>query len=489
VRRVPSRAPPAQVTRVTPAAKRIPGPSHRLLGATLCAFALAAQPAAAAATPAAATASIHVPVEYYRLPNGLRVVLSRDSSAPTVTVAVYYHIGFRTEPRDRTGFAHLFEHLMFEETTNLPKGEADKLVNGNGGAGNGSTRFDFTNYYEVVPSNALEPILWVEAERMRGLVLSASSMQNQKDVVKNEVRVNVLNRPYGSFPWIDLPQAANRNWYNAHNFYGEFADIDAATLEDVRAFYDTYYVPSNAVLVVAGDFERAPTAAAIERFFGPLPMRAAPVRPDVSEPPQQEARSASRIDPLAPRPALAFGYHVPPRNTPAWYAFGLIDQILLQGEDSRLWQRLVKARGYTDEVSGGINLLGNMFDDEGPTLWGGSLVHDASTSDERILADIGAEITRLQTELVAPAELARAITKIRSALYDVAGSSTRFGLVDLLASFALFDNDPARINDLEAQFRRVTPELLRQTAREYLAGAQQTRLSLGAGRVAGEKKP
>ena len=462
-------------------------PLRRLLGSALCALALLAG-AAARAAPESMPARIHVPVEYYRLPNGLRVVLSRDSSAPTVTVAVYYHVGFRSEPRDRTGFAHLFEHLMFEETTNLPKGEADKLVNGNGGTGNGSTRFDFTNYYEVVPSNALEPVLWVEAERMRGLVLSGTSLQNQKDVVKNEVRVNVLNRPYGAFPWIDLPQAANRNWHNAHNFYGEFADIDAATLADVRAFYDSYYVPANAVLVVAGDFERTPTAAAIERYFGALPTRAAPPRPDVSEPPQSEPRSASRSDPLAPRPALAFGYHVPARNTPAWYAFGLIDQILLQGEDSRLWQRLVKARGYTDAVEGGINLLGNMFDDEGPTLWAGSLVHDAGTSDESILADVDAEIARLQTQLVAPAELERAITKIRSALYDVAGSATRFGLVDLLASFALFDNDPARINDLEVQFRRVTPELVRQTAREYLATKQRTRLSLAAGRIAPEKK-
>jgi predicted Zn-dependent peptidase len=451
--------------------------------ATLCAG--AAPLAASTPTPA----EISVPVEYYRLANGLRVVLSHDPTAPTVTVAMYYHVGFRTEPRNRTGFAHLFEHLMFEETTNLPKGEADKLINGNGGVGNGSTRFDFTNYYEVVPSNALEPVLWVEAERMRGLVLSEASLANQKDVVKNEVRVNVLNRPYGAFPWIDLPQAANRNWYNAHNFYGEFADIDAATLGDVRAFYDSYYVPANAVLVVAGDFERAPLRASIERYFGALPARAAPARPEVGEAPQTTARSATRTDALAPRPALAFGYHVPPRNTPAWYAFGLIDQILLQGEDSRLWQRLVKERGYTDAVDGGINLLGNMFDDEGPTLWAGSLVHDPGVADDRILADVDQVIGRLQTELVAPAELERAITKIRSALYDVAGSATRFGLVDLLASFALFDDDPARINRLEAEFRRVTPELLRQTARDYLAPAQRTTLHLGAGGTRPAKTP
>ena len=442
--------------------------------------------AAPAATPAAAAgARLEVAVDYYRLPNGLRVVLSRDASVPTVTVAMYYHIGFRTEPRDRTGFAHLFEHLMFEETTNLGKGEADRLVSGNGGVSNGSTRFDYTNFFEVVPSHVLEPVLWVEAERMRGLALSAASLQNQKDVVKNEVRVNVLNRPYGGFPWLDLPQAANQNWFNAHNFYGDFADIDAATLEDVRAFYDAYYVPANAVLVVAGDFEPGAARAAIERYFGPLPKRPAPRLADVREPRQTKARSAVRTDARAPRPAIAFGYHVPPRNTPAWYAFGLIDEILLQGEDSRLWQRLVKQRGYSDAVEGGINLIGNMYDYEGPMLWSAYLVHDPASDARAITRDFDAVVARLQRELVPRAELERALTKIRSGLYDVAGSSNRFGLVDLLASFALFDDDPGRVNRIETELRQVTPELIRRTAREYLRPSNRTRLTLVAGAAAG----
>jgi len=452
------------------------------------ASALPLAPGVLAAAPAAApTAEINVPIEYYRLPNGLRVVLSQDASAPTTTIAVYYHIGFRIEPRDRTGFAHLFEHLMFQESTNLAKGEADKLVAGNGGVANGSTRFDYTNYFQVVPSNVTEPVLWVEADRMRGLVLSESSLQNQKDVVKNEVRVNVINRPYGAFPWLDLPQHANTNWYNAHNFYGALEDIDAATLKDVRAFYDTYYVPANAVLVVAGDFDRTQVRAWVERYFGGLPTRPEPTRPDVSEPPQKKERFASRTDPLAPRPALAFGYHLPPRNTPEWYAFGLIDQILLQGEDSRLWRRLVQERGYTDGVEGGLNLIGNMFDYEGPMLWAASLVHDPGASDEKIMADVDDVIGRLQKDLVGPAELERAITKIRSSLYDVAGSSTRFGLVDVLACFALFDDDPAKINRLESEFRKVTPQLLRATARKYLVPANRTRVALLAGHAAGEK--
>src|SRR4051812_43939159 len=158
---------------------------------------------------------LSIPVDYYKLPNGLKVVLSRDTTTPTAVVAVYYNIGFRNEPRDRTGFAHLFEHMMFQGSGNLGKMEFIKLVEGNGGLLNGSTRFDFTNYFQVVPSHTLETILWAEADRMRGLAIDSSNLKNQQDVVKNEVKVNVLNQPYGSFPWIDLPMAANTNWYNA----------------------------------------------------------------------------------------------------------------------------------------------------------------------------------------------------------------------------------------------------------------------------------
>src|SRR5512146_1634030 len=178
-------------------------------------------------------AGLKVPFEFYTLKNGLRVVLSRDTTAPTVGVGVYYHIGFRNEPRDRTGFAHLFEHLMFQGSSNLGKLEFIKLVESNGGQLNGSTRFDFTNYFEILPAHTLETALWAEADRMKGLAIDSSNLRNQQDVVKNEVRVNVLNQPYGGFPWIDLPMAANENWYNAHNFYGDMHDLDAANLSDV----------------------------------------------------------------------------------------------------------------------------------------------------------------------------------------------------------------------------------------------------------------
>jgi zinc protease len=255
-------------------------------------------------------------------------------------VAVYYHIGFRIEPKDRTGFAHLFEHMMFQGSTNLGKMEFIRLSRATAASLNGSTRFDYTNYFQVVPAHVLETVLWAEADRMRGLAVTQENLVNQQGVVKNEVKVNVLNQPYGGFPWLDMPQHANENWYNAHNFYGDLADLDAATLEDVQAFFDTYYAPNNAVLVVAGDFDEADTRAGwIERYFGGIPARPQPARPDISEPRQEAEKRHRYVDPLAPRPALAWAWHVPQRGTPEHYAMGLIDQLLLQGEDSALWRR------------------------------------------------------------------------------------------------------------------------------------------------------
>src|SRR5579872_5306831 len=193
-----------------------------------------------AAVRATDPAGFTVPVTYYKLSNGLRVVLSPDTTAPTVVTALYYRIGFRIEPKDRTGFAHLFEHMMFQGSQNLGKMEFIKLVQSNGGILNGSTRFDFTNYFEVMPAHKLETALWAEGDRMKGLSITQDNLTNQQGVVKNEVKVNVLNQPYGGFPWLDMPQFANKNWFNAHNFYGDLKDLDSAKLEDVNKFFKTY---------------------------------------------------------------------------------------------------------------------------------------------------------------------------------------------------------------------------------------------------------
>src|SRR5436853_2043898 len=229
--------------------------------------------------PSVASSGFTAPVVYYKLPNGLRVVLSPDSSAPTVTVAVYYRIGFRIEPKDRTGFAHLFEHMMFQGSQNLGKLEFVKLVQQNGGTLNGSTRFDFTNYYEILPANKLETALWAEADRMKGLTVTEDNLKNQQGVVGNEVKVNVINRPYGGFPWLDMPQYANTNWYNAHNFYGDLKDIESATLPEVTQFFKTFYAPNNATLAVVGDFDPAAAKQFVEKYFSALPAS-----PQVAQP-------------------------------------------------------------------------------------------------------------------------------------------------------------------------------------------------------------
>jgi predicted Zn-dependent peptidase len=433
----------------------------------------------AGAGPAVEQRSAPIPVQYEKLDNGLRVVLVRDTTSPTAVVAVYYKIGFRIEPKNRTGFAHLFEHLMFQGSEHLGKNAFIGLVQSNGGILNGSTRFDFTNYFEVVPSNTVQTMLWAEADRMRGLDITEANLTNQRAVVENEVKLNVLNQPYGGFPWLDLPQAANTNWYNAHNFYGDFAELDAATLDDVSKFFKTYYAPNNAALVVTGDIDPAETLGWIKEYFGPIPSAAVPPQPDVSEPRQEKEKRVNHDDPLATRPALAVGYHVPPRGTPEWYAMGLIDQLLVQGHDSRLYQSIVQKAGLAGHVDGGINIgLGNMFDVAGPILWTVSLIHDADNPADRMLGLIDAEIAKLQSTPVTRDELALANIKIRSSLYADEESLVGFGRANLLGSFALFDDDPSKINQIEDSFANVTPELIQKTAREYLRATNRTILTI-----------
>src|SRR5215475_2763305 len=393
----------------------------------------------------AGAATFQVPVEYYKLPNGLRVVLSQDHTAPTVCVAVYYQIGFRIEPKDRTGFAHLFEHMMFQGSQNLGKMEFVKLVQQNGGTLNGSTRFDLTNYFEILPSNKLETALWAEADRMNGLAVTEENLKNQQGVVGNEVKVNVLNRPYGAFPWLQMPQHANTNWYNAHNFYGDLHDFEAAQAKQF-----------------------------VEKYFGKIAASKLPPPPDLTEPKQEKEKRVTETDALAKRPAIAIAYHMPERGTPEYYAMGLIDQILVQGDDSMLYQDLVQKRGLTDSVEGGINYLGNMFNYKGPMLWMADWRYDPSTKPEAIVQAVDGVVEPLRTKPVDKATLDRAMVKLRSSLYDSIGQFSGFGLADLLASFALFDDNPARVNELVGQFEKVTPELIQKTAQEYLRPENRT---------------
>ena len=432
--------------------------------------------------------SFQVPVSYYKLPNGLRVVLSNDSTAPLAVVAVYYNIGFRIEPRDRTGFAHLFEHMMFQGSRNLGKMEMVKLVESNGGVLNGSTRFDFTNYFEVVPANKLETFLLAEADRMKGLVIEQSNLANQQGVVSNEVKVNVLNQPYGTFPWIDMPMYANKNWYNSHNFYGDLNDIEKATLADVKEFFTRYYAPNNAALAVVGDFDEAQVRRWIEKYFGSIAAQPQPKKPDLSEPRQEKEQRFERTDKLARKPALGIAYHIPERRTPEHFAMVLLDQILLQGDDSLLNQELVKRRGFTDSVSGGINLLGSAFNYSGPMLWIASLIHDAAAPPAGILAAVDKVVEQVRSAPLPQAAVDRALVKFRSSYYSELAQFGGFGRADYLASYALFDDNPALINDIEPSLRKVTPALIHSVAREYLRATNRTIVTIVPGAAAPKAK-
>ena len=434
----------------------------------------------------ASASKFEVPITYYTLENGLKVILSEDTTSPTAIVAVYYNIGFRNEPRDRTGFAHLFEHMMFQGSDNLGKMEFIKLVQENGGVLNGSTRFDFTNYFEIVPSHKLETMLWAEADRMKGLNISQENLENQQGVVKNEVKVNVLNQPFGGFPWLDMPQYANENWYNAHNFYGDLEDLDAASLEDVSSFFDTFYAPNNAAISVVGDIDVAQTKAWIETYFGSIPSATLPPEPDISESRQEEEKYFMKNDSLANKPALALAYHMPERNTPEYYAMGLLDQILIQGDNSLLVQKLENEKGFTSDVSGGINYLGNMFNYKGPMLWMYDFTFDDPESKEAIMQSIDSVMTGLRDQ-IDQQMLDQAIVKIRSQLYDDIGGTFGLGRADLLCSFALFDDNPDRINTLEDEFKKIDVETVKNTIDNYLRTSNRTVLEVNPLLAANEK--
>jgi zinc protease len=415
---------------------------------------------------------LQIPIESATLGNGLRVVVSPDRVAPVVTVGVYYNIGFRLEPRGRSGFAHLFEHMMFQGSENAGKMVHIKLINSSGGVLNGSTHYDVTNYYETVPSNALERVLWLEADRMRALRVDDENLRNQRDVVKEEVRVNVLNQPYGGFPWLDLPPVAYRNWANAHNFYGDFQDLDAATLDDVQAFFKTFYVPSNAVLVIIGDVKPADGFALARRHFNDIPSRAPIPRADLSEPPQTEERRGEVEEKFGTLPALAIGYSMPERRTPDWHAAAMLDQALHAGRAGRLYRRLVLEKQVAVGLSGGIH-DGDLFAYNGPAQMVTRIMHKPECSAGETIATFDEVIREFQEKGITAEELEPVKVKFRSDYFSDLesghGSSVpRYGLMHHLACFTLFDNEPQLVNSILDGFLQVTPAQVQSAAQKYL---------------------
>ena len=415
---------------------------------------------------------LNIPVVYYKLPNGLKVVISEDHMAPVVTVAVYYNVGFRLEPKGRTGFAHLFEHMMFQGSANVKKFEHAKYVEANGGSLNGHTDFDYTNYYETMPSNRVELGLWLESDRMRSLDISEENLKNQQAVVSEEVRVNVLNQPYQFFEWISLWQNAFTNWNNSHNGYGNLAEINAATIDDVRNFFKTYYAPNNAVLTIVGDVDANDVKKMVEKHFASIPSQPLPPRPDLIEPPQTKEKRVSQTDKLANLPALATGYHVPPQNSPDFPAMALLVQIL-QGDDSSRWyQRLVKEKELTLDLSGGLNYFGNEFDYTGPMIMTTRTTYKPGHTADEVIREMDAVIADIVTKGVTEKELADAKVRYRSTFYSQIEGS--FSKAHLLSALALFRDDPQQINSLLTPFENVTAAQIKAAAAKYLVATNRT---------------
>ena len=378
------------------------------------------------------------PITRTTLDNGLRVVLAPDRSTGVVGVAVHYDVGFRSEPEGRTGFAHLFEHLMFQGSESLPKLEHFRLVQSSGGLFNGSTHTDYTDYFEVLPSAALERGLFLEADRMRAPKITAENLANQVDVVSEEIRLNVLNRPYGGFPWITLPPVLFDSFANAHNGYGDFVDLRAATVADCADFFETYYTPANAVLTVCGGFDPEIALELIHRHFDDVPYRPAPVRPSFDEPVPTTVRRADHLDPHAPAPALAVGWRLPDPVTDlhGYLAFLTAGSVLSDGESSRLQSTVIARDGLATDIWAGPGLVGGPLDARDPDVFVLGAVHAPGTEAQTVIDAAMVEVDRLAADGPEEIELARSVARFVSGLYrdnDTISVRTRsLGAMELL---------------------------------------------------------
>ena len=415
------------------------------------------------------------------LGNGLRVVVSPDPSSPVVAVAVYYDVGMRSEPEGRTGFAHLFEHLMFQGSASLGKTEHFTYVQGNGGTLNGSTHVDYTNYYEVMPSSATELALFLEADRMRSVAVTQDNLDNQIAVVQNEIRVNVLNRPYGGFPWLKVPPLLFADFANSHNGYGDFVDLESSTLEDARGFFERYYAPSNAVLSVAGDVDVQQVLGWAEQHFGDIPDRPVPERPSFSEPLPTGPRRAVEHDELAPAPAVALAWRVPdPADLEGYLPYVVLAEVLTDGDASRLQERMLLEDRSATSISGYLGLLGDPLDARDPTPFLLEVHHPEQTPVDTVLATVEQEIARLATDGLDAAELDRTVARM-SARYlrevdSVLGRATTMAVFDQQRDRA------ERVNELPALLRTVTAQAV-QAAAATLTPQTRTVLELRPGKA------
>jgi zinc protease len=412
-----------------------------------------------------------LPVHTKKLDNGLTVVISEDHSSPTVGVSVVYHVGMRLEPRNRTGFAHLFEHLMFQGTPNAPKGVFDKTITGGGGRNNGSTRPDFTNYIETAPVSSLEPILWLESDRMKTLDFNAATLKNQQDVVKEEIRVNIKNQPYGGFYWLDMSQQAFQKWENNHDGYGSFEDLEGASLDDVRAFHRDYYGPNNAVLAIAGDVSPAQGFALAQKYFGAIPKRTTPAATDFSEPLNTKEKRVEQTDALAQVPAVAAGWKIPPRGNRDQAAIAVLAELLAGDDASLFYQGLVKGREIALNVNPLFGLTGP-WEYDGPTLLTVFALYKPNSSADAVLAAMDEEIAKVVKNGVDDATLKRVKTRMLADWYNKLESF--INRADTLAKLQALWGDANIVNKIPLMIEGVTSDDIKRAAGTYLVASNRT---------------
>jgi zinc protease len=425
----------------------------------LCAALLASAATLSAAAP------LNIPFKEYKLDNGLRVILSEDHSAPSYSVAVTYDVGSRDEKEGRTGFAHLFEHMMYQGSQNVGKGEHFYLVTVNGGSMNGTTASDRTNYFETLPSNQIDLGLFLEADRMRSLAVTQANLDNQRKAVQEEKRMRMDNQPYGKTFDTDFATAFDTFAYK-HSTIGSMEDLNAATVDDVSAFFKRYYAPNNAVLTMVGDFKSEDVLAKIKKYFGSIPKQSAPPKPDISEPAQKAERRATVEDNFAQIPRLDIVYKVAPGNTADFYALDVLADILAGGQSSRVYQSLVKDKQLAVQAMGGEMEL------RGPSLALFIAYIRPGVDPKRVESSIQAEIERIKTEGPTPDEMEK--IRMQNMRGKVLSLESTQGRAIALGQFAVFYNDPGLINTQLQKTLAVTKDDVQRVARKYLVDSNKT---------------
>ena len=399
------------------------------------------------------------PIEEFKLANGLRVVFSPDPAIPVVSVAVYYDVGSRNEKEGRTGFAHLFEHMMFQGSENVPKAAHFQYIFNAGGTMNGTTSTERTNYFETLPSNYLPLAFWLESDRMRSLKVTQENLDNQRNAVQEEKRLRYDNQPYVN-AFLRMNELLFTNPANAHSTIGSMEDLDAATIDDVQEFFRIYYAPNNAVLTVVGDFDKDEARALVEKYFDNIPAQPVPPPVDVSESEDVAIREETFQDVLAPAPAFVLGWKIPERRTPEFYALSLAGTLLFEGDSSRLYQKLVKGDESVVSIEGGVD------ERRGPSALYIFALPKPGEEVGKIREQIFDEIKRIAADGPSEAEM----EKLQNSLCNeaVRGRQSTMYRAQRLAEFALYDSDPRLVDSELDQYLSVTAEDIKQAVARYV---------------------